>query len=78
MQPEVLAWALAQTAGTQARSLADAYVAGEKSVRFADGRAVEYREVAAMERALASLYAAQNSAARRPARTVAVVGDGFR
>lgn len=78
MQPLVLAWALAQSAGTPARSLANAYVAGEKSVRFADGRAVEYRDASDMAKALAALYAAENVAARRPARTVAVVGDGFR
>ena len=78
MQPEVLAWAVAQAAGSRWRSLADAYTSGELQVTFADGRSVRYRSTSEMAGVLASGYAAENTTSRRPARTIAVIGDGFR
>ncbi len=78
MQPEILAWAIAQDAGTRWRALADAFTSGELQVRFSDGRSVQYRSTAEMAGVLAAGYAAENAASRRPARTIAVAGDGFR
>lgn len=71
---DTLAWAQAQAAGTAARALADAYATGTLRVTV-DGRTVEYRALADIERAMSSLYAASLPAvARRPAMTVARVG----
>lgn len=79
MNPEVLAWALAQAEGTRWRELAEAYASGTLEVRFADGRAVRYRDAAHIATILCAGHAADaGSSARRPARTIAVVGDGFR
>lgn len=60
----VLAWALAQAAGTHARELADALVAGVDTVTF-EGRTVRYRSRADMEATLRNLYNAANPATRR-------------
>jgi hypothetical protein len=68
-----LAWALAQSAGTPAKSLADAYTSGTFSVRFADGRQVQYREIADIAAAIVALYDAQISGVRRPVVTFAAV-----
>lgn len=77
MFTDTLAWALAQAAGTRARALADAYTSGTRRVTF-DGRTVEYATMAELERALATLHASTLTASmRRPARTIAVIGDGF-
>lgn len=68
---DVLAWAFAEPAGSRARALADAYTGGTMRVTI-DGRSVEYRSLADIERALSALYAASQSAiSRRPRATVA-------
>lgn len=77
MFADTLAWAIAQAAGTRARALADAYTSGTRRVTF-EGRTVEYASMAELERALTAVHQAATTAAlRRPARTVAVIGDGF-
>lgn len=73
MDPTVLAWALAQAAGTAAAALAAAYTGGTTRVSF-DGRTVEYRSLDEIERALTALYGAENSSARRPSFTLASFG----
>ena len=70
MDPNVLAWALAQPTGSRASVLAAAYTGGTTRVTF-DGRTVEYRSLDELGRALAALRGAENSAARRPSVTVA-------
>jgi len=70
MDPTVLAWALAQPAGTRAAVLAAAFTGGTTRVTF-DGRTVEYRSIAELGRALSVLHAAENAAARRPSVTFA-------
>lgn len=70
MNPDVLAWALARPAGDRWRSLADAFAGGTTRVAF-DGRTVEYRSLDEIARALSAGHAAENSAARRPAVTLA-------
>ena len=65
MLPAVLAWALAQPAGSRAAALAAAYTGGTMRVNF-EGRTVEYRSLDELGRALSVLHAAENSAARRP------------
>ncbi len=70
MDPAVLAWALAQPAGSRAAVLAAAYTGGTTRVTF-DGRTVEYRSLDELGRALAALYGAENSMARRPSMTLA-------
>lgn len=70
MDPTVLAWALAQPAGSRAAVLAAAYTSGTTRVTF-DGRTVEYRSLDELGRALAVLRGAEMAAARRPAVTFA-------
>lgn len=70
MTPTVLAWALAQPAGSRAQVLAAAFTGGTTRVTF-DGRTVEYRSLDELGRALAVLNGAENAAARRPAITFA-------
>jgi hypothetical protein len=70
MNPDVLAWALAQSAGSRAAALAAAYTGGTTRVAF-DGRTVEYRSLDELGRALAVLRGAEMSAARRPGVTLA-------
>ena len=70
MNPDVLAWALAQPTGNRWRSLAEAFSAGTTRVSF-DGRTVEYRSLDEIGRALAAGYGVENSAARRPSITFA-------
>ena len=70
MDPNVLAWALAQPQGSRAATLAAAYTGGTTRVTF-DGRTVEYRSLDELGRALAALHGAENSAARRPSATLA-------
>lgn len=77
MDPVVLSWAIAQSVGTAARSLADAYTSGTLSVRFADGRMVTYRSLGDVERALTSLYGVANTGSRRPAVTYAAFNRGW-
>ncbi len=79
MQPEALAWALAQATGSRWLALADAYTSGELEVTFADGRSVRYRSVAEIGSVIAAGYSAAGVAAtaRRPSMTIARVGDGF-
>ena len=79
MQPEALAWAIEQAEGTRWRVLADAYTSGELRVRFADGREVTYRTTAEIGSVLLAGYSAAGvtATARRPAMTVARVGNGF-
>lgn len=79
MQPEALAWAIAQAEGTRWRALADAYTSGELEVTFADGRSVRYRSTAEIGSVISAGYSAAGvvSSARRPAMTIARVGDGF-
>ncbi|MBR0677227.1 hypothetical protein GXW77_13680 [Roseomonas alkaliterrae] len=60
----VLAWALAQAAGTRWRELAEAYVSGATRVTF-EGRTVEYRSRADMEAILRAGFNAENPQARR-------------
>jgi hypothetical protein len=70
MDPIVLAWALAQPAGSRAAALAAAYTGGTTRMTF-DGRTVEYRSLDELGRALAVLRGADrgrpDAAARRPA-----------
>ncbi|MBR0683274.1 hypothetical protein GXW74_22500 [Roseomonas eburnea] len=70
MDPAVLAWALAQPAGSRAAVLAAAYTGGTTRVTF-DGRTVEYRSLDELGRALAVLRGAEMAAARRPSMTLA-------
>ena len=56
MDPAVLAWALAQPAGSRAQMLAAAYTGGTTRVSF-EGRTVEYRSLDELGRALAVLRA---------------------
>ena len=70
MEPSVLAWALAQPAGSRAAALAGAYTGGTTRVSF-DGRTVEYRSLDELGRALAVLRGAEMAAARRPSMTLA-------
>jgi hypothetical protein len=70
MDPAVLAWALAQPAGSRAAVLASAYTGGTTRVTF-DGRTIEYRSLDELGRALAMLQAAENAALRRPSITLA-------
>ena len=75
MDPDVLAWALAQSAGSRARVLADAYTSGTTRVSF-EGRTVEYRSLEELGRALAVLRGAELTAARRPGVTLASFSRG--
>ena len=70
MNPDALAWAIAQPAGSRWRGLADAFTAGTTRVTF-EGRTVEYRALAEIARALAAGHAAENPAQRRPTITLA-------
>jgi len=70
VNPDVLAWALAQPTSNRWRNLAEAFAAGTTRVSF-DGRTVEYRRLDEIGRALAAGYGAENSAARRPSITLA-------
>ena len=70
MDPTVLAWALAQPAGSRAAALAAAYTGGATRVTF-DGRTVEYRSLDELGRAMAALRGAETAAARRPSLTFA-------
>jgi len=78
MNPDVLAWALAQPAGNRWRGLAEAFAGGTTRVTF-DGRTVEYRTLDEIASALAAGYGAENSTARRPGVTFASFnrGDGI-
>jgi hypothetical protein len=69
MDPTVLAWALAQPAGSSAAALAAAYTGGTTRVSF-DGRTVEYRSLDELGRALSALHGAENATARRPSVTL--------
>jgi len=75
MDPTVLAWALAQPAGTRAAVLAAAFTGGTTRVTH-DGRTVEYRSLDELARALAALRGAESSAARRPSVTLASFSRG--
>lgn len=75
MSPEVLAWAQAQTVGTPPRVLVDAYLLGALRVTI-DGKTVEYRTSAEMERVLALQHSATLAAsARRPSFTLVRFGE---
>ena len=75
MNPEALAWALAQPTGNRWRGLADAFTSGTTRVSF-DGRTVEYRTLAEIGAALAAGYASENPATRRPSLTLACFSRG--
>ncbi|MDI3308729.1 MAG: hypothetical protein QJR07_16690 [Acetobacteraceae bacterium] len=75
MNPAVLAWALAQPAGSRAAALAAAYTGGTTRVSF-DGRTVEYRSLDELGRTLSALHGVANSAARRPSVTLASFARG--
>lgn len=77
MDPTVLAWALAQPAGSRAATLSAAYTGGTTRVSF-DGRTVEYRSLDELGRALSALHGAENSVARRPSMTLASFTRGGR
>jgi hypothetical protein len=70
MESAILAWALAQPAGSRAAVLASAYTGGVTRVTF-EGRTVEYRSLDELGRAIVALYGAENAAARRPSVTLA-------
>ena len=72
MNPAVLAWALERPTTDLWRKLVGAYASGVTKVSH-EGRQVEYRSLAEIERVLTTAFAATNSALRRPAKTVAVV-----
>jgi hypothetical protein len=61
---------LAQPAGSRASVLVAAYTGGVTRVTF-EGRTVEYRSQDDLGRAIAALYGAENTAARRPGMTLA-------
>ena len=75
MNPDALAWALAQPTGNRWRGLADAFTSGTTRVSF-DGRTVEYRTLAEIGAALAAGYASENPATRRPSVTLACFSRG--
>ena len=75
MNPDALAWALAQPTGNRWRDLADAFTSGTTRVSF-DGRTVEYRTLAEIGAALAAGYASENPATRRPSLTLACFSRG--
>ena len=75
MDPAVLAWALAQPAGSRAAVQAAAYTGGTTRVTF-DGRTVEYRSLDELGLALAVLRGAELAAARRPSVTLAAFSRG--
>ena len=75
MDPDALAWALAQPTGNRWRGLADAFTSGTTRVSF-DGRTVEYRTLAEIRAALAAGYASENPATRRPSLTLACFSRG--
>lgn len=75
MNPDALAWALAQPPGNRWRGLADAFTSGTTRVSF-DGRTVEYRTLADICAALAAGYASENPATRRPSLTLACFSRG--
>ena len=75
MDPNVLAWALVQPAGSRAAVLAAAYTGGTTRVTF-DGRTVEYRSLDELGRTLAALHGAENTAARRPSVTLVSFARG--
>ena len=70
MDPAVLAWALAQPAGSRAAVLASAYTGGTTRVTF-DGRTIEYRSLDELGQALAVLRGAETTSVRRPGLTLA-------
>ena len=70
MESATLAWALAEPAGSRAAVLASAFTGGVTRVTF-EGRTVEYRSLEELGRAIAALYGAENTAARRPGVTFA-------
>ena len=70
MESATLAWALAQPVGSRAAVLASAFTGGVTRVTF-EGRTVEYRSLEELGRAIAALYGAENTAARRPGVTFA-------
>ena len=70
MESATLAWALAQPAGSRAAVLSAAFTGGVTRVTF-EGRTVEYRSLDELGRAIAALYGAENTAARRPGVTFA-------
>jgi hypothetical protein len=70
LDPAVLAWALAQPAGSRAAALVAAYTSGTTRVSF-EGRTVEYRSLDELGRALVALRGAESVAARRPCVTLA-------
>jgi hypothetical protein len=69
LDPATLAWALAQPVGSRAAVLVAAFTGGVTRVTF-EGRTVEYRSLDELARAIAALYGAENSAARRPGVTL--------
>ena len=75
MNPDALAWALAQPTGNRWRGMADAFTSGTTRVSF-DGRTVEYRTLAEIGAALAAGYASENPATRRPSLTLACFSRG--
>lgn len=75
MDPTVLAWALAQPAGSRAAVLAAAYTGGTMRVSF-EGRTVEYRSLGEISQALAALRGAELTVVRRPGVTFASFSRG--
>jgi len=73
--PEILAWALAQPAGSRAPGLAAAYTGATTRVTV-EGRTVEYRSLDEIGRALAALHGAENASVRRPSITLASFARG--
>jgi hypothetical protein len=76
MNPNALAWALAQPAGSPGAALAAAYLGGTLRVTV-DGRTVEYRSMSDIATALSAVYAATASVSRRPSSAVARLSDSF-
>lgn len=78
MSPEALAWALAQASDSVWYKLAQSYVAGVLSVRFADGRQVTYQSATEMARIIVSGFGANQAPLnRRPVTTIARAGGGW-
>jgi hypothetical protein len=75
MDPSILAWALAQPAGSRWRGLADAFTGGTTRVSV-EGRTVEYRSLEEIARALIAGHGAENASARRPSITLASFSTG--
>ena len=66
MNPTVLAWCLAQPAGSAGRGLGDAYLSGTERVTVGD-RTVQYRSIGDIVTAATALHGATSGSEGSPA-----------